>query len=150
MGVGGRGGGIGTSYGTELKLRVFHDTLFQPNDLSFLCVCSFSSSPVLRRLQMNKFICKSILVIDCKTVYIFVYSSTREQTKGLEQEWKWRDWDWGETLIFLLLLHTPIRHACETTNLFTDFEKKTNCFAVYIGEDVMWLRFQHMWHTQLL
>ena len=141
---------MGTSYGTELKLRVFHDTLFQPNDLSFLCVCSFLSSPVLRRLQMSKFICKSILVIDCKTVHIFVYSSTREQTKGLEQEWKWGDWDWRETLIFLLLLHTPIRHVCETTNLFTDFEKKNNCFAVYIGEDVMWLRFQHTWHTQLL
>ena len=81
---GGRGGGSGTSHGTELKLRVFRIKLFQTNDLSFLCVCSLSSSPVLRRLQMSKFICKSILVIDCKTVYIFVYSSTREQTKGLE------------------------------------------------------------------
>ena len=150
MGVGGRGGGSGTSYGTELKLRVFQDTLFQPNDLSFLCVCSFSSSPVLRRLQMSKFICKSILVIDCKTVHVFVYSSTREQIKGLEQEWKWRDWDWGEMLIFLLPLHTPIRRVRETTNLFTDLEKKTNCFAVYIGEDVMWLRFQHLYETQLL
>ena len=116
---------------------------FNQNDLSFLCVCSFSSSPVLRRLQMSKFIFKSILVIDCKTIYIFVYSSTREQTKGLEQEWKWRDWDWGEALIFLLPLHTPIRCALETTNLFTDFEKKNNCFAVYIGEDVMWLSFNN-------
>ena len=99
---------------------------------------------------MSKFIFKSILVIDCKTIYIFVYSSTREQTKGLEQEWKWRDWDWGEALIFLLPLHTPIRCVLETTNLFTDFEKKNNCFAVYIGEDVMWLTFQQLYETQLL
>ena len=31
--------------------------------------------------------------------------------------------------------HTHMAH--EATNLFPDFEKKNNCFAVYIGEDVM-------------
>ena len=32
---------------------------------------------------------------------------------------------------------THAHRARETTNLFTDFEKKTNRFAVYIGEDVI-------------
>ena len=35
------------------------------------------------------------------------------------------------------LVATHAHRVCETTNLFTDFVKKTDCFAVYIGEDVM-------------
>ena len=35
------------------------------------------------------------------------------------------------------LTATHAHRARETTNLYTDFEKKTYCFAVYIGEDVM-------------
>ena len=54
--------------------------------------------------------------LDCKTVRIFAYSSAREESNkrsgtGLKTE--------SETL-------TP-----RFTDFFTDFEKKTDCFAVY-------------------
>ena len=45
-------------------------------------------------------------VVDCKTVRIFAYSSTREQSNKRS----------GTRLCF--------------TDFFTDFEKKTDCFAV--------------------
>ena len=60
--------------------------------------------------------------IDCKTVRIFAYSSKREQSNErsgtrLKTE--------SETL-------TP-----RFTDLLTDFEKKTDCFAVYPGKGEM-------------
>ena len=72
--------------------------------------------------------------LDCKTVRIFAYSRTREQSNkrsgmGLKTE---SETAWGETL-----------RACEAsalrarktltprfTDFFTDFEKKTDRFAV--------------------
>ena len=69
--------------------------------------------------------------IDCKTVHIFAYSSTREQSNKRS----------GTKL--KTESETAIR-ACEAralrarktltprfTDFFTDFEKKTDCFAVY-------------------
>ena len=39
---------------------------------------------------------------------------------------------------FSLTSHAHRAHrVCKAPDLFTDFEKKLNCFAVYIGEDVM-------------
>ena len=62
--------------------------------------------------------------VDCKTVRIFAYSSTREQSNKrsgtrLKTE--------SERLArFALKTLTPC-----FTDFFTDFEKKTDCFAVY-------------------
>ena len=80
--------------------------------------------------------------LDCKTVRIFAYSSTREQSnKRSGNEAENRERDWGETL---KILASHARRACEAralrarktltprfTDFFTDFEKKTGCFAVY-------------------
>ena len=44
---------------------------------------------------------KTKRIVDCKTVGIFAYSSTREQSKAEN-----RERDWGETL-FSLSPHTP-------------------------------------------
>ena len=64
------------------------------------------------------------LLLDCKTVRIFAYSSTREAARAVKQkvwnEAENRERDWGEIL-------TP-----RFTDFFTDFEKKTDCFAVYL------------------
>ena len=52
----------------------------------------------------------SATFIDCKTVRIFAYSSTREQSNK------------GET--------RELRARKTISDFFTDFEKKTDCFAV--------------------
>ena len=80
--------------------------------------------------------------IDCKTVRIFAYSSTREQSNEAEN----RERDWGETLK-IRFFYVFFLWACEAralcarktltarfTDFFTDFEKKTDCFAVYTLE----------------
>ena len=70
--------------------------------------------------------------LDCKTVRIFAYSSTRKQSNkssGMRLKTESETGDW--------------RRACEAralrgrktltprfTDFFTDFEKKTDCFAV--------------------
>ena len=74
------------------------------------------------------------VVLD-KTVRIFAYSSTREQSKAEN-----RERDWGQS-VFSLSPHMPYgcvrlaRFAHKTltprvTDFFTDFEEKTDCFAV--------------------
>ena len=81
------------------------------------------------------------IFIDCKTVRIFAYSSKREQSnKIVSNEAENRERDWGKTL-FSLASHAL--RACEAralrarktltprfTDFFTDFAKKTDCFAV--------------------
>ena len=76
--------------------------------------------------------------LDCKTVRIFAYSSTREQSNEAEN----RERDWRETLFFLSP-HTPVGrvrlarfervrlllHALPISLLI--LRKKTDCFAVY-------------------
>ena len=66
------------------------------------------------------------------SAYIFAYSSTREQSikrSGTRL-------DWGETFFFSP--HTRLARFTQDstprfTNLFTDVEKKTDCFAVYLS-----------------
>ena len=68
--------------------------------------------------------------LDCKTVRIFAYSNTREQSnKRSGTRLKTESEIWGETVARAL-------RACNTltarfTDFFTDFEKKPDCFAVY-------------------
>ena len=72
------------------------------------------------------------LKLDCKTVRIFAYSSTREQSNKKSGMRLKTESETGE------------RRACEAralrarktltprfTDFFTDFERKTDCFAVY-------------------
>ena len=84
---------------------------------------------------MSKFTCKSILVIDCKTVHIFVLLKYPRVNKSSGTMLKMERVRLGRDGNFSLAA-THAHMACETTNLFTDFEKKTNCSAVYIGRDV--------------
>ena len=74
------------------------------------------------------------LLIDCKTVRIFAYSSTRGQSNKRCGTRLKTESETGERRL----------RACETrevrvrktltprfTDFFTDFEEKTDCFAVY-------------------
>ena len=64
------------------------------------------------------------MVVDCKTVRIFAYSSTREQSNKRSRT---RLKTEGERLArFAVKTLTP-----RFTDFLTDFEKKTDCFAVY-------------------
>ena len=59
-----------------------------------------------------------------------------------------RERDWGETLKFFLACEARAVRARKTltprfTDFFTDFEEKTDCFAVYViftCEDIMFSR----------
>ena len=64
--------------------------------------------------------------LDCKTVRIFVYSSTREQSNK-------RSGMRLKTEVFFLSLRARKSLTPRFTDFFTDFEKKTDCFAVYAG-----------------
>ena len=85
-------------------------------------------------------------VLDCKTVRIFAYSSTREQSNKisgtrLKTETQTGE-DWGVVLFSLTshalrsckarALHTRKTLTPNFTDFFTIFEKKTDCFAVYL------------------
>ena len=74
--------------------------------------------------------------------YFCVFKYARAVKQKVWNEAENRERDWGETLFFLSP-HTPVRHvrlapfARKTltprfTDFFTDFEKKTDCFAVYL------------------
>ena len=79
-----------------------------------------------------------IFLLDCKTVRFFAYSNTREQSNQRSGMRLITESETGERRAS----HT--RRACEArvlparktltprfTDFFTDFEKKTDCFAVY-------------------
>ena len=81
--------------------------------------------------------------LDCKTVRIFVYSSTSEQSNKRSGMRLKTESETGERRFFFSLA-SHARRACEAralrarktltprfTDFFTDFEKKTDCFAVY-------------------
>ena len=95
---------------------------------------------ILRSLiSLRQGLQNATLRLDCKTDRIFAYSSTREQsnkTSGTRRKTE------SETGFFSLASHA--RRACEAravrahknltprvTDFFTDFEEKTDCFAVY-------------------
>ena len=81
--------------------------------------------------------------VDCKTVRISAYSSTRDPRAVKRKVWNEaenRERDWGETLASHALRKPDghvrlVRFALKTltprfTDFFTNFEKKTDCFAV--------------------
>ena len=76
--------------------------------------------------------------VDCKTVHIFARGVKLKVWTEAEN----RERDWTDTLK-ILSPHTPSGHvrlarlACvrltpRFTDFFTDFEKKSDCFAVYL------------------
>ena len=79
-------------------------------------------------------------VLDCKTVRISAYSSTREQSNKRSGKRLKRESETGEGRFFFLSPHTPygrearLLRARKTltphfTVLFTDFEKKNRLFC---------------------
>ena len=85
------------------------------------------------------------LDLDCKTVRIFAYSSTREQSNKRSGTRLKTESETGDRRFFFLSPHTPER-VCVTgalrarktltprfSDFFTNSEKKTDCSAVYIG-----------------
>ena len=73
-----------------------------------------------------------------QSVFLRIQVRATIQTKGLEQGWKQRarlgrD---AKNTVFFLPPHTPFAlrerntHTPRFTDFFTDFEKKTDCFAV--------------------
>ena len=86
---------------------------------------------------------RKIFILDCKTVRIFSYSSTREQSDKRSGMRLKTESETGERRFSSLASHTL--RACEAralrarktltprfTDFFTYFEKKTDCFAVYL------------------
>ena len=70
----------------------------------------------------------AVWIVDCKTVRIFAYSENREG-------------DWGDASHVLRVCEARELCARKTltprfTDFFTDFEKKTDCFAVYVDREV--------------
>ena len=65
--------------------------------------------------------------IDCKTVRIFAYSSSREQSNKRS----------GTRACEARALRARKTLTPRVTDFFTDFEKKTDCFAVYDGKDLL-------------
>ena len=83
----------------------------------------FCSPSLWTRLQNSPYFC------------VFKYARAVKQKVWNEAENRERDW--GETLKFFSRLTRPLR-ARKTltprfTDFFTDFEKKTDCFAVYLA-----------------
>ena len=71
--------------------------------------------------------------LDCKTVRIFAYSSTREQSNKMSGMRLKTERETGERRFFPSRLTRFARKTLtpRCTDFFTDFEKKPNCFAVY-------------------
>ena len=65
-------------------------------------------------------------LLDCKTVRIFAYSSTREQSNKRSEMRLKTESETGLCEARARKTLTP-----RFTDFFTDFEKKTDCFAVY-------------------
>ena len=72
-----------------------------------------------------KFIFDSVL--DCKTVRIFAYSSTREQSNKKSGTRLKTESETGRARLARFLRARPTPRF---TDFFTDFEKKSDCFAV--------------------
>ena len=83
--------------------------------------------------------------IDCKTVRIFAYSSKREQSNKRSGTRLKTESETGERRYGFFPLASHALRACEAralrarktrtprfTDFFTDFEKKNDCFAVYV------------------
>ena len=90
---------------------------------------------ILIKLQNSPYLC------------VFKYATREQSNKRSETRLKTESETWGETLIirFFFFLASHALRACEAralrarktltvrfTDFFSDFEKKTDCFAVYI------------------
>ena len=95
-------------------------------------------------LYLNLYVRYFFLYVDCKTVRIFAYSSTCEQSNRRSGMRLQTESETGERRLSFFSLASHARRACEARDLrarktltprftvfFTDFEKKTDCFAVY-------------------
>ena len=116
-----------------IQLRLyFHILLWSLHEAMIFC-SDYIYGTVTWMSNQHYFLPKACRVLDCKTVRIFAYSSTREQSnKTVWNEAEDRERDWGETLFSLA---SQALRACEAltprfTDFFTDSEKKTDCFAV--------------------
>ena len=69
--------------------------------------------------------------LDCKTVCIFAYSSTREQSNKRSGTKLKTESETGERACEPRALRARKTLTPRFTDCFTDFEKKTDCFAVY-------------------
>ena len=68
--------------------------------------------------------------IDCKTVCIFAYSSTRKQSNRKSGTRLKTESETGERCCDARALRARKTLTPRVTEFFTDFEKKTDCFAV--------------------
>ena len=69
--------------------------------------------------------------------YFCVFKYARAGKQKVWNEAENRDRDWGETLKILASARALRAHKTLTprfTDFFTDFEKKTDCFAVYVSK----------------
>ena len=76
-----------------------------------------------------------VQIVDCKTVRIFAYSSKREQSNKRSGTRLKTESETGERQFFF-----PRARKTRTprfTDFFTDFEKKTDCFAVYANSELI-------------
>ena len=70
--------------------------------------------------------------VDCKTVRIFAYSSTREQSNKRSETRLKTESETGERLACeARALRARKTLPPRLTDFFTNFEGKTDCFAVY-------------------
>ena len=73
------------------------------------------------------------IVLDCKTVRIFAYSSTREQSNkrsGMRLKTESETGERRTRACEARALRVRKTLTPRFTDFFTDFEKKTDCFAV--------------------
>ena len=83
-------------------------------------------------IYINLPILERTLALDCKTVvFLRIQVSASSQTKGLERGWKRRVRACEARALRARKTRTP-----RLTDFFTDFEKKTDCFAVYFGSEM--------------
>ena len=97
-------------YGCFVGRSLYHFALFDTSSASFIGDKA-SDRQKNGNFKLQVFTTRAQIKLDCKTVRIFAYLSTREQSNKAEN----RERDWGETLK-ILSPHTPLR-ACEARAL---------------------------------
>ena len=76
-----------------------------------------------------------VQIVDCKTVRIFAYSSKREQSNKRSGTRLKTESETGERQFFFSRARKT--RTPRFTDFFTDFEKKTDCFAVYANSELI-------------
>ena len=76
-----------------------------------------------------------VQIVDCKTVRIFTYSSKREQSNKRSGTRLKTESETGERQFFFSRARKT--RTPRFTDFFTDFEKKTDCFAVYANSELI-------------